>query len=232
MNREIVIGFLNEHDKNCPYLTVSNCIKIKKDCAFCSYLNRDISILITKFQGARKTVDVGIALSPTSKHTLYEPYECAGFEVFYQKGHTETQRIKSIFQESISRGYDTVILISHNVPNLPLKYVEDALTDMRNGSSLVLGPSNNGMFYLIGMKKNLWEQSLQSDMFNRLSFSHPIHRNSIMKLFQDSCESCAVLPNWYIVKSLEDLRKLHQDSVHGIGCKARWTQLIVQDLLD
>lgn len=231
MNKEIIIGFLNEHDTNCTHCSVSNFIKTDDSCALCNSMNRDISLLITNIHGARRTVDVGLALPPSAELTPYEPYKSAGFEVFVQEGKTETERIKSIFNATIMKGYETVIVLSSNVPNLPLSYIEYALYDLRNGNNLVLGPSENGMFYLIGIKRMLYDKIINDDIFSTISFDNRTLRDSTLKMMQEHCNDCSILPNWYILKSMDDLKKLYKDSLHGIGWKAQWTHLIAHDLL-
>ena len=106
MNSEIVIGFLNEHQPACQHVTVSNNIKLKKACEFCQSMNRDVCILITHIYGARKTVDVGLALSPLAKIGPYSPYKKAGFELFSQDGETESDKIKNVFNEAFERDYE------------------------------------------------------------------------------------------------------------------------------
>jgi glycosyltransferase A (GT-A) superfamily protein (DUF2064 family) len=232
MNKEIIIAYLNEHEVKCPYGTVSTCIKKNNTCALCSHMNRDVTILITKIRGARDTVDVGIALAPKSDAAPYEPYRVAGFRLFRQNGKLETERIESILHEAIYRGYESVVLISHNVPNLPLEYIEDALEEMRNGQSLVLGPSENGMFYLIGIEKNLYEQMVRNETLRMLSFYNHGLLESNLKILQKACNTCVILPKWYLLKSLEDVKRLHDHSKQGVGWNARWTRLIAQDIID
>ncbi len=154
MNNEIVVGFLNEHRQQCQHLSVSNRIKTKRSCEFCRHMNRDISLLMSNIHGARKTVDIGLALSAIAEINTYQPYKIAGFELLYQEGNNESERIKNTFENMFLKGYKTVIIISPSVPNLPVSYLENALSYLRKKeNNLVLGPLKNGMFYLIGMKK-------------------------------------------------------------------------------
>ncbi len=232
MNKEIVVGFLNEHTINCSYLAVSNCIKTDKSCTLCYNINRDISLLITRFQGARKTVDVGIALPPNAETGPYEPYKIAGFQVFYQSGETESERIKSILAETFTRGYESLIITSHSVPNLPISYLECALSDLRSGNKLVLGPTENGMFYLIGIKRELYEKVLSDTKFGHFSFTNRTLRESTLKRIKSHYNDCSILPNWYILRTIDDLKKLYRDSQQGIGWRAQWTHLIADEILE
>ena len=231
MNNEIVIGFLIEHQLACPHISVSNSIKSKKACEFCNHMNRDVCLLITNIYGARKTVDIGLALSPLAKAGAYFPYKKAGFELFSQEGKTESEKIKSIFKQAFEMEYQSVVIISHSVPNLPLDYLENALSSLRNGSNLVVGPLKNGMFYLIGMKRQMHDIINNGKMFHNINFNNSSLRDSTVKNMKNHCNGCSILPEWYILKSINDLKKMHNDYRQGIGGKAQWTHSIANELL-
>jgi hypothetical protein len=234
MNKEIVIGFLNEHTIKCSYHDVSNCFKTDKVCTLCYNINRDISLLITRFHGARRTVDVGIALSPNAETSPYEPYRTAGFQVFHQRGETEAERIKSILAETFKKEYESTIIISHSVPNLPISYLEYAISDLRRGNNLVLGPTDNGMFYLIGVRRELFEKVRSDSQFGSVGFTNRTLRESTLKQIKSHYigYGCSILPNWYILRTIDDLKKLYRDSKRGIGWKAQWTHLIADEFLE
>jgi hypothetical protein len=231
MNSEIVIGFLNEHQPVCRHTSVSNSIKLKKSCEFCHYMNRDVCILITKIYGARKTVDVGLAISPIAKTEPYSPYKKAGFELFFQNGETESQIIKNVFKDAFDRHYKHVVVVSHSVPNLPLDYLENALSSLRKGSNLVIGPLKNGMFYLIGLSRRMHDIINLKQVFNNITFNNSSLRDSTVKNIRNHCNGCSILPEWYILKSIKDLKRMHNDYRHGIGWKAQWTHNISSELL-
>jgi len=230
VNDEIVIGFLNEHRNNCPYIFVSKLIKEKRECSFCSEMNRDISILITHIKGARKTVDVGLALSPCADINHYLPYKMAGFNLFFQRGESESEIIKNTFCEAFELGYKVVVLLAHNVPDLPLVYPENALYNLRNGSHMVLGPLENGMFYLIGMKKNTYLEALHTEIFKNLSFNPWGDSKEAVKQICRRTQSCTILPTWYLLKTVGDIKKIHNASSLEMKWKARWTRLITSDI--
>jgi len=230
VNSEIIIGVLNEHKSNCQYHLVSKFIKEKRECSFCSEMNRDISILITHIKGARKTLDVGLALSPFADITHYLPYKLAGFNLIFQRGENESEIIKNIFNEAFKTGYKGVVLLAHNVPDLPVEYLENALENLRNGSCMVLGPLENGTFYLIGMKKNTYPENIQKEIFKNLSFNPWGNSRESIKQICSRTTSCTILPPWYLLKTVSDLKKMHNASSIEMKWKARWTRLITGDI--
>jgi len=232
MNTQIVVGFCNDHNTHCPYRSLSNCIRTSRPCSLCHYMNRDISLLITRVKGARQSLDVGLALSPEADAIPYQPYRDAGFHIFFQKGGSESERIKSILEDSFGAGYDSVVLLSHSAPNLPLHYLESALQELRKGAGLVLGPSENAMFYLIGIEKTLYQRTCIDGVFRFVSFENLSMRDTTVKIMQDYCNNCSLLPTWYTLRSIEDLKKLLRDSPRGVGWNARWTYQFAHGILD
>ncbi len=220
MNREIVIGLLKEHTEICSTSPVSNRLNNKDTCSFCQDVNRDTLLLITKMPGARKSFDVGIAIDNTTRQEPYKPYQTAGFKLFRRD---QTGGIKSIFQNSFTMGYKAVVIISHGVPNIPPMYLENALKNLRNGASAVFGPLMNGTFYLVGMTLSEYRNLVDSGEMDVIDFEDNDARERSVALIMDSCNHCHILPEWYRVKKVEDLQRLHDDFENGIGYKARWT---------
>jgi len=231
MNREIVIGFVREHEEVCIYKPLARAIQAKRPCSFCQNVNRDCLLLITCMREARKTVDVGLALSPASKPESYQPYTTAGFYLFRQDRSTESENIRTIFDTAFQKGYESVIFVAHGSPNIPLEYLEYALSELRNGKQIILGPTLNGKFYLIGLKKWAYECLREEDIFNDIDFDSVDERDRIIDRIRTSCSACTLLPEWYVIKSIDDLRKMYDDSVNGRGWKARWTTCLVDDII-
>ncbi|MFW6138480.1 MAG: DUF2064 domain-containing protein [Spirochaetota bacterium] len=230
MNREAVIGFMKEHQNNCPNYSISRYIKSRQKCDFCQHVNRDTTMLMTRVRGARKTVDVGIALVPYCAVERYQPYSMAGFDVIYQKGKTEPERIRHVFTRAFNSGYQRVVLLSHSIPHLPLDFLDDALYILRNDKKMVLGPLQNGMFYLIGMTRHAYGNGLYSSIWNKIFFDDQSNRDMAMESLHGCLHDIALLPEWYLVKNIDDLRRFYQDNMRGHGWYAPWTRGIADKI--
>jgi glycosyltransferase A (GT-A) superfamily protein (DUF2064 family) len=231
MNREIVVGFLKEHGHACWHRQISQAIKKKRNCTLCANIIRDSLLFITNMSEARKTVDVGLALSPETKTEPYRPYAAAGFSIFQQKGSTESERISEIFDNAFSKGYDTVIVTAYGIPNIPVSYLEQALRELRNGKQIIFGPLANGKFYLIGIRREEYHRLDGSNLMNLIDFANAEERDRVIALIKNSCEYYSFLPQWYTIHSLEDLKRIHADSFHGKGGRARWTTCMADDIV-
>jgi rSAM/selenodomain-associated transferase 1 len=74
-------------------------------------------------------------------HYLYMP----------QAGENLGERMKNGFVEAISMNFKRVVLIGSDIPDLPLEFIEEAFTSLRE-KDVVIGPSFDGGYYLIGFK--------------------------------------------------------------------------------
>jgi hypothetical protein len=232
MNKEIVVGFLIEHGEECCNDSISRHIREKRKCTFCLDINRDTSLLISHMGEARKTIDVGLALAPSSTLAHYLPYQTAGFKLFFQHGENESEQILNVLNEVFSRGYDRAVILSHSVPNLPVDYIERAVDYLRKGTDLVMGPLENGMFYLVGLSKDMFERLLRLDVFRNFAFVDGSAFEEALGVLKSHSLKPRFLPKWYVVKSIEDLRKVCEDSSLGRGRKTRWIGGTIEDLSD
>jgi glycosyltransferase A (GT-A) superfamily protein (DUF2064 family) len=231
MNRDIIIGFIREHEEICLHDPLSRELKRRSGCAFCHHVNRDSLLLLTRLPEARKTVDVGMALSPDSTLEPYRPYEAAGFTFFHQDRASESQNISSILGCAFDLGYENVILMGHGMPNLPPSYIREAIHALRKHTDMVLGPLTNGSFYLIGMKQHVFATLRENGLLDELSFNNSRGRDKAIRDIVQQRPQCLVLPHWYAIRSLDDLRRLHSDAQGGQAWKARWTTCHVHDIL-
>ncbi len=218
MNRELIVGFLKDSpDQNQQF-------DRKTLRSLCSNLNRDLPILITKVQGARKTVDVGLSVSTEEVITPYEPYRRAGFRLFLPDGATEGERIKKSLAEAFEKGYESVILLSHSMPNLPTGYIEKALVRLRDAGGIVLGPLVNGGFYLIGITRSAFYSTASSTNLPELRFSDGGNKNDVIGKIGKLSIPLFLLPEWYLVKTAEDLKRVCDENEDDTEWNARWTQ--------
>jgi len=230
MNREILIGFLKEHEKVCPRSSLSRRLESRGGCFLCTHINRDTLLLISRMDGARESVDIGFAYPPVAELDAYKPYVAAGFKAYAQVGANEKERIENIFDNAFSNGYDLVVVLAYGVPNIPPCYLDEALLSLRKGTDLVLGPLKNGKFYLIGMNNKAHAILKETMLIKHLDFEGPDKRKQILRMIKSSGISCRILPEWYTLKSFHDFKRLMRDTAKGIGWKARWTRFVADNL--
>ena len=75
-----------------------------------------------------------------------------GWSTLGQRGADLGLRMSNAFEDLFALGHDRVVLVGSDVPSLPAQRIHDALRQLRAGADLVLGPSDDGGFYLIGLR--------------------------------------------------------------------------------
>jgi hypothetical protein len=75
----------------------------------------------------------------------------AGYVCLLQKGADIGRRMYNAFRDICSQGYQKVVLIGSDVPDLPASYIEKAFQCLAD-HELVLGPSVDGGYYLIALR--------------------------------------------------------------------------------
>ncbi len=114
--------------------------------------------------------------SSIAKHIYYTPekdrenVQCwAGmrFRLRPQVGGDLGERLKAAFRDQFQRGAKRVIIVATDVPDLSSSDIEEAVFAL-NGADLVIGPSTDGGYYLIGMTES------QPALFDHISWSTQI----------------------------------------------------------
>src|SRR5882762_2715440 len=117
-----------------------------------------------------------------------------GFKLVAQRGKTLGERLINAAAELLSNGFESVCLINSDSPTLPVEVLRTATSLLaQDGDRVVLGPSEDGGYYLIGLKHP------HHQLFERIAWStgnvlgNTIERAAEINLPVD------LLPTWYDV---------------------------------
>ncbi|KQC04583.1 MAG: hypothetical protein APR53_09780 [Methanoculleus sp. SDB] len=119
-------------------------------------------------------------------------------------------KLSGIAERLFSMGYGKVILMGSDTPHLPAEYLTKALRrlDFRD---VVLGPCDDGGYYLIGSRQHL--PALFSDM--------PWSTSRVLSMTLERTRgkglSGYLLPVWYDLDTIEDVRRLAGDMASYTG---------------
>lgn len=73
-------------------------------------------------------------------------------EAYVQSGNNLGQRMQNAFTEAFADGYERVVLIGSDLPDINKNLIQNALTKLEN-NTCVFGPAADGGYYLIGLSK-------------------------------------------------------------------------------
>ncbi len=75
-----------------------------------------------------------------------------------QTGHTFGERFSNAITSIYEKGYSTVISVGNDTPHLKPKHLLDAVENLKK-TDMVLGPSTDGGFYLMGLKQSVFHKA-------------------------------------------------------------------------
>jgi rSAM/selenodomain-associated transferase 1 len=124
-------------------------------------------------------------------HYLYAP----------QMGENLGERMKNGFMEAFFMNFKRVVLIGSDIPDLPLEFIEEAFTALRNHDA-VIGPSVDGGYYLIGFRCDVFS----SKVFEGIPWSTKTVFEDTMKVLKQENRTIYTLPSLRDIDTVEDLR--------------------------
>jgi rSAM/selenodomain-associated transferase 1 len=137
-----------------------------------------------------------------------------------QRGDGLGERMLNAFVETFLAGFERVVVIGTDHPTLPLAFVERAFDELADPLTTVLGPSDDGGYYLLGMNE------VYPQLFQGMAYSHPDVFADTLQRAHSTAASVSILPPWYDVDTPDALRRLAADLEAG-GEGARKTREVM-----
>jgi rSAM/selenodomain-associated transferase 1 len=123
-------------------------------------------------------------------------------KTFIQRGKNLAERIFNAFKDYFRKGYSEIVLIGSDSPTLPLDYIKMGFDELKK-NDFVIGPCFDQGLYLIGARKRKI-----NDIFQQLRLDTGEDVSTILKLVNTLNIKFSMLPFWYDVDTIEDLRFL------------------------
>jgi rSAM/selenodomain-associated transferase 1 len=170
----------------------------------CFLQDTTANIAQTVARGGRQDPAAGIAVyTPVGMEEAFTGLLPAGFSMLAQRGELFGDRLIHALEDLLALGYGAVCLIDSDSPTLPaesLRLAVDALA--RPGDRLVLGPSEDGGYYLIGLKHAHHRLFVGIDWSTERVTAQTLARAAELGL------EIVELPTWYDVDDAATLRML------------------------
>ena len=155
-------------------------------------------------------IDGYIAYSPVDAESEFRALLSDGIGLVPSRRTGLAASLHDAAADLLACGYGAVCLVNSDSPTLPTSMLADAARMLSwPGDRLVLGPAEDGGYYLIGLKQP------HARLFEEIAWSTPaVFAQTVDRAREIGLEP-QVLPSWYDVDDLETLRRLHAELFEG-----------------
>jgi uncharacterized protein len=126
-----------------------------------------------------------------------------------QHGADLGSRLAHAFDETLADPGTCAVAIGSDSPDLPHHYISGAFGLLAGGADLVLGPADDGGYYLVGLRRP------QPRLFLEVTMSTPAVLNDTLALAGELGLRSELLPIWYDIDTYADLRRLQANLETG-----------------
>jgi rSAM/selenodomain-associated transferase 1 len=166
---------------------------------------RDTAAAIMKT--AEQGTSQGIAVyTPVGAEAAYLGILPEEFDLVPQRGDAFGERLVLATEDLLHLGFDSLCLIDSDSPTVPQQAFAEAVEVLSDANdSVVLGPSDDGGYYLIGLKK------LHRQLFEDIDWSTERVLEQTIQRAREINLRVQLLPTWYDVDDRDTLNRLCQE---------------------
>lgn len=151
------------------------------------------------------SVEPIIAYAPRSAEAYFRELVTPDFQLLPQVGKSLGQRLNQVLNRCLSMGYHQVAVMNSDSPTIPPGYLRQAFTLLdRESVDVVLGPTDDGGYYLIGLKR-------PCPMLFDVTMSTPTVLQETLDLARAEGLRAECLQVWYDVDTVHDLQRLEAE---------------------
>lgn len=167
---------------------------------------RDITATIQK-SADTTGLSAGVAVyTPVGAEESYNGVLPTEFFLIVQQGNGFGERLQSAVQDLLNVGFVAVCLINSDSPTVPASIFTEATQVLTQpGERVVLGPSDDGGYDLIGLKK------LHARLFEEIDWSTEKVLRQTIDRAREIDLNVHLLPSWFDVDDRATLQRLSRD---------------------
>jgi hypothetical protein len=151
-----------------------------------------------------------VSYTPVGDEALFDQLLPPEFALIPQRGDGFGERLLATAEDLLACGYGSVCLIDSDSPTVPAEAFEQAVRELeRVGDRVVLGPSDDGGYYLIGLKQ------AHAALFAEINWSTSTVYAETVAAAEAAGIEVVELPLWYDVDDAATLDLLTGELLHG-----------------
>jgi rSAM/selenodomain-associated transferase 1 len=128
-----------------------------------------------------------------------------GFELILQSGDDLGARLDNATTHFLQQGYEKVVIMNSDGPTLPVGHLIEAFEALSGKAEVVIGPCDDGGYYLIGLKRPA------PRLLREVRMSTPRVTADTLALAAEEGLRVHLLPQWYDVDDAQSLARLGRE---------------------
>jgi rSAM/selenodomain-associated transferase 1 len=191
---------------------------------------RDTAAAISLTANSEKAQGVGV-YTPVGSEAAYDDILPPEFILVPQRGDQFGERLMAATNDLLQLGFGSVCLIDSDSPTVPATAFAQAVGYLsRPDDCVVLGPSDDGGYYLIGLKKP------HCELFQEIEWSTDRVLEQTIAAARKMELTVHLLPAWYDIDDRATLSRLCQElfgpnEITGLGFSAPATRGFLAELI-
>jgi uncharacterized protein len=149
-------------------------------------------------------VECGIVYLPESALDYFSIL-APDMQLSLQQGGDLGERLDHLLTAALESGASQAVVMDSDSPTLPPDYLVQAFDALAGSCDVVLGPCEDGGYYLIGMKRP------QPRLLRDVQMSTPHVARDTLALAEQLGLKVALLPTWYDVDTAAELDRLRAE---------------------
>lgn len=180
----------------------------------------------------RDTLDLMRGVPDVRRAIAYLPTEARDyfaqlapdFDLLLQNGTDLGARLDQALTQYLTQGYERAVIMNSDGPTLPIDHLVQAFAALDDRTDVVLGPSDDGGYYLIGVNRPV--PRLLREV--RMSTAHVLA--DTLQLAREDNLRVALLPRWYDVDDQPSLERLIAEVQAAEAAVAPHTRSVLENM--
>jgi len=146
------------------------------------------------------------------------------FDLTVQQGDSLGERLDHAIASALSAGYQRAVIMNSDGPTLPPACLSAAFDKLANGADVVLGPADDGGYYLIGLRRPA------PRLLREVRMSTPDVLADTLAIAAQERLRVDLLPVWYDVDDAASLARLRAELAAAPSTVARHSRAFLAAL--
>jgi uncharacterized protein len=170
---------------------------------------QDTFAMMEAVQAEREQLSLVLCYTPADELEAFEAADLEGCLMLAQQGQDLGERLQNCFADLFAAGFHSIVILGADSPTLPDEIVIEAFDRLMQSGAIVIGPSTDGGYYLVGSNQAQPELFAQINWGSETVLAQTEVRAAALKL------DVSRLPEWNDVDTPADLEIMQAQIASG-----------------